>query len=261
MLDTNEYICKFKEEIKNEYFNTATTLDVDSIETFKHALKLGYRDSQRTFSKINEKVWSKQVTKDEFYNKFSVELQKIFKRETDFSPETLFVDFFNFFQNYGYRVTYGQAQKVINMAFKYLYCLDTKKEYKDIFDKCHVPLDSFTLAWYKRNILKKTDAKDYQIKSEDSWSKLSKEKYTHIQELIKTRVGEGLKIKINGNELYLPQTPLEFEFIIWQEEIMNQAVANFNKTIYKSINETYNTKDDYRTMLKDTDKYIKKLKE
>ena len=42
---------------------------------------------------------------------------------------------------------------------------------------------------------------------------------------------------------------------------MNQAVANFNKTIYKSINETYIAVYDYRMMLKDTNKYIKQLKE
>ena len=261
MLDFENYFKKFKNEIKNEYFRNASTLDVDNKEIFKLALNLGYRDAQRTFIKINEKVWSKDGAKDKFYNKFSVELQKLFKNKTFFSPEPLFDDFIKFFQSRGYAVTYGQAQKVINMAFKYLYCLDTKKEYKHIFDKCHIPLDSFTLAWYKRNILRRTDDKKYQIKSDDSWSKLSREKYTNIQELINSRVSKGLKIKINGNDLPLPKIPLEFEFIIWQEEIMNQAVANFNKTIYKSINEIYNATDDYRMMLKDTDKYIKQLKE
>ena len=261
MLDFENYFKKFKNEIKNEYFRNASTLDVDNKEIFKLAFNLGYRDAQRTFIKINEKVWSKDGAKDKFYNKFSVELQKLFKNKTFFSHEPLFDDFIKFFQNYGYTVTYGQAQKVINMTFKYLYCLDDKKQYKeDIFDKCHMPLDSFTLAWYKRNILKKTDAKDYQIKSEDSWSKLEKEKYTHIQKLIKKRVEEGLKIKINGSNIPLPKAPLDAEFVIWQEEIMNQAVTNFNKTVYKSLNKKYSKKDDYREMLKDTEEYINQLR-
>ena len=123
-----------------------------------------------------------------------------------------------------------------------------------------MPLDRFTLACYKRNILEKTDAKDYQINSEDSWSKLEKEKYTHIQELIKKRVKEGLKIKINGSNIPLPEIPLDAEFVIWQEEIMNQAVTNFNKTVYKSLNKKYSKKDDYREMLKDTEEYINQLR-
>ncbi len=261
-MELTTYVDKFKEDIKNEYFNSTTTLNVDNVKIFEHALKLGYRDAQRTFHKINEKVWSTSKAQDKFYSEFSSKLQEIFKYEIIFSPEALFDKFIEFFHNHGYTVTYGQAQKVINMAFKYLYCLDNREEYKEnIFDKCHIPLDSFTLAWYKRNILRRTDDKKYQIKSDDSWSKLSREKYTNIQELINSRVSEGLKIKINGNDLPLPKIPLEFEFIIWQEEIMNQAVANFNKTIYKSINEIYNATDDYRMMLKDTDKYIKQLKE
>ena len=117
MLDTEEYIHKFKKEIKNEYFNSTTTLDADNIDVFEYALKLGYRDAQRTFYKINEKVWSKVGAKDEFYNNFSFKLQKFFKNETNFSPEQLFVDFISFFQSYDYTATYGQAQKVINMAF------------------------------------------------------------------------------------------------------------------------------------------------
>lgn len=41
--------------------------------------------------------------------------------------------------------TYGQTQKIINMAFKYLYCIDGID--KECFRSCHMPLDSFTLEW------------------------------------------------------------------------------------------------------------------
>lgn len=263
MLIFENYVSKFKKEIKNKNFDSIEEFDIYNNKMFETALRLGYKDAQRTFTNINKLVWEKHNdSKDKFFDSFSEEIQKIFiKKESNFSPKFLFDKFTEFFQSYGYTVTYGQAQKVINMTFKYLYCLDDKKQYKeDIFDKCHMPLDSFTLAWYKRNILKKTDAKDYQIKSEDSWSKLEKEKYTHIQELIKNRVEKGLKIKINGINIPLPEAPLDAEFVIWQEEIMNQAVTNFNKTVYKSLNKKYSKKDDYREMLKDTEEYINQLR-
>ena len=255
MLDFKNYFKKFKNEIKNEYFRNASTLDVDNKEIFKLALNLGYRDAQRTFIKINEKVWSKDGAKDEFYNKFSVELQKLFKNKTFFSPEPLFDDFIKFFQSHGYAVTYGQAQKVINMAFKYLYCLDTKKDYKDIFEKCHMPLDSYTLEWYKRHIYPIDKTKNFKITSNDKWSNMDPQKYQAITNDIKLHL-QYTSITINGVKEDLPQTPLETEFIIWQEEIMNQTVATFNKAIDKKYNKT----DDYRKMLNDTEQYINQLK-
>lgn len=255
MLIFENYVSEFKKEIKNEYFRNASTLDVDNKEIFKSALNLGYRDAQRTFIKINEKVWSKDGAKDKFYNKFSVELQKLFKNKTFFSPEQLFNDFIKFFQKYGYTVTYGQAQKVINMTFKYLYCLDDKKQYKDIFEKCHMPLDSYTLEWYKRHIYPIDKTKNFKITSNDKWSNMDPQKYQAITNDIKLHL-QYASITINGVKEDLPQTPLETEFIIWQEEIMNQTVATFNKAIDKKYNKT----DDYRKMLNDTEQYINQLK-
>ena len=45
---------------------------------------------------------------------------------------------------------YGKAQKVINMTFKYIYCLEGAKEREDYFRFCHMPLDSITLEWFYR---------------------------------------------------------------------------------------------------------------
>ena len=56
---------------------------------------------------------------------------------------------------------YGKAQKIVNMAFKYLYCCadadDYSKKENDYFKYCHVPLDTFTLEWFRHEwFLRKT---------------------------------------------------------------------------------------------------------
>lgn len=50
---------------------------------------------------------------------------------------------------------FGKAQKVINMAFKYLYCFDDAPLYPDHFKHCHMPIDSYTLNWCFDNFAKK----------------------------------------------------------------------------------------------------------
>ena len=56
--------------------------------------------------------------------------------------------------------TYGKAQKIVNMSFKNLYALCSKKnieeQYSRHFEYCHVPLDSFTLEWFQRQCVQRT---------------------------------------------------------------------------------------------------------
>ena len=45
-------------------------------------------------------------------------------------------------------LTVGQAQKIINMSFKYLFCCaDIRNSKLSHFTWCHMPLDSVTLEW------------------------------------------------------------------------------------------------------------------
>ena len=45
-------------------------------------------------------------------------------------------------------LTVGQAQKIINMSFKYLFCCaDIRNNKLSHFTGCHMPLDSVTLEW------------------------------------------------------------------------------------------------------------------
>lgn len=78
-------------------------------------------------------------------------------------------------------ITYGKAQKIINMCFKYLYLFDdaNNSEYKNIFDCCHMSIDSNILNWFATN--DKRNASDYMI----SWSNLNENNYRKIQYNIK----------------------------------------------------------------------------
>lgn len=99
------------------------------------------------------------------------------------------------------KLTIGQSQKIINMAFKYLYCCeDIRGKYNKHFAYCHMPLDSYTLNWYSGD-------KKYQG---TPWSKINAIcEYFDIQNRIRDRL-------CHGNVL------LE-EFSIWLEEKKKQT--------------------------------------
>ena len=46
------------------------------------------------------------------------------------------------------QATFGKAQKIINMTFKYMYCFDDADQYCSKFEPCHMPLDSYILDWF-----------------------------------------------------------------------------------------------------------------
>lgn len=90
----------------------------------------------------------------------------------------------------------GQVQKIINMAFKYLYCCeDFRSEHEQLFLYCHMPLDKYTLKW----LYKKEQYKGY------SWSTINcKDTYFKIQNDFRETLGD--------------KNMLVAEFWIWQSE-------------------------------------------
>ena len=90
-------------------------------------------------------------------------------------------------------MTYGQAQKWLNMTIKYLYCLQYNK-FKKAFHYLHVPID---------NRIIKSAYKDFKIaKPVESWSKWNKEEYTNYQEKLIKAIGDK-------------KDPLRWEFTAW----------------------------------------------
>jgi len=60
----------------------------------------------------------------------------------------------------------GQAQKIINMAFKYLFCCEDIRENKmSHFTWCHIPLDKVTLDWLGMKGLAWTSIDDLELYS------------------------------------------------------------------------------------------------
>jgi len=47
------------------------------------------------------------------------------------------------------KITYGKAQKIVNMTMKQLYCFDNAHKYKtSVFQYCHIPIDSVILEFF-----------------------------------------------------------------------------------------------------------------
>lgn len=133
----------------------------------------------------------------------------------------------------------GQAQKIINMAFKYLYCCEDLRDAKGgFFDFCHMPLDSFTLNWVKE-IFEEKNGKSIpkqlgfnkgsgsEIKpwSEIKWSAISNENgYFELEESIRKY------IKNCESDV----TVLQAEFYIWETE-KNRASAKEARKLLKDL--------------------------
>lgn len=105
-------------------------------------------------------------------------------------------------------ITYGLAQKIVNMTFKYLYLFDDKEKYESIFKQCHMPLDSYILDYLRSGV--DAEWKVDAIKSDDKWSKLEEEDYTRISESILK------KCKEQSDDL---RYPLFAEFYIWPKAL------------------------------------------
>lgn len=131
-------------------------------------------------------------------------------------------------------IHYGKAQKIVNMTFKYLYCIvNDKNENNYIY--CHMPLDSVILDWIwdNKSIMPyeaiNTMPKKLQHGYFDSWSNLeyngncnltgcgNRYSYMFYQHLIR-KFCEDKEI-----------TPLQLEFLVWPQYQWERAAKEFYK--------------------------------
>lgn len=160
----------------------------------------------------------KQTDYDKWHNETCLAFQTEFKAQS------------------GQGIMYGKAQKIVNMTMKYLLCMQGSEEYIERFKDCHMPLDTYTLAWFCDTVVswykKKEEAKTTRISitkiKNTSWSNLEcgsngvQYSYLWMQKLIR----EYLENKDNvnyRNEKGDSLTPLEAEFYIWPEQKFIQA--------------------------------------
>lgn len=219
-MNIKNYVNDFKDGIRFEFKKCKNLkFDPHNPDLFEAAVKEGYGDAKRTFTKIGEFWQKKPELKEKLFKSLAEKIRTLFLC-TDIEFNSWHKETCKYFCNElnenGYEAAYGQAQKIVNMALKYLYCLDGAEQYEYIFKKCHMPLDSFTLEWFKRTINTKSDENE-KIKSE-TWSKMSEETYDKVCSKI---------FKELSDQNVLPQNPLMAEFIIWPEIQLNLATEAF----------------------------------
>ena len=121
--------------------------------------------------------------------------------------------------------TYGKAQKIVNMTFKYLYCYSDAPDYYERFEPCHMPLDSYILDWFLSiyaPIWEKGSPKGDKLTLNGKnrlpkWSNLDYlvgGKYNPGQDIPQyIEIQEAIKVILKSYNV----TRLEAEFIIWYE--------------------------------------------
>ena len=144
-------------------------------------------------SYVKEKFWdyfNGKISFNQFHDKACNDMIEIFSKRYN-------------------NVTYGKAQKAVNMIFKYFYCFDyaDSPQYENKFSDCHMPLDSKILEWFR---------KDIDNSQNTPWSYLNKDEYDKIQECINKHIGA----KYNGG-----YTVLQAEFVIWDKAINNKTIT------------------------------------
>lgn len=168
---------------------------------------------------------------------------------------------------------YGKAQKVINMTFKYIYCLKGAEKKEKYFEFCHMPLDSITLEWFYRlgekgvKINVEIEGKKIEEKigrKFSSWSNLPKtsERDKNEKEKIKVAsygyidIQKTIRKYFKNNEKL---TPFKAEFIIWpQMQLVLASETLFSKLI--ELNKDYiNTGEIYNKILEDYNKKYENL--
>ena len=240
----------FKKGIKKrnpDKFEILTQKSVKDKDSISAAVSLAYNDAKRTMSGI------KEADRDNALKDIETALWKYFKEKPvqnlahDFDKEhdNLCKIWCNSFENIDKEIgTYGKAQKIVNMSFKYLFCCKDADDYKEYFKFCHMPLDSYTLEWFKRDAEIKwpesKKGKKITISKIASWSTLedndsgfftkSKDNkdteyysYHFYLKNIREHIDEKKYKKASGDAL----SPLELEFLIWPEIQRHLAVEGF----------------------------------
>lgn len=211
-------------------------------EVYTAAVHLGYLDMCRTCHGIGTKVSDDERTASfktlgekikGLLDDSSIDSQEAF----DAKHKELCKEYMDLLEYYGYPIKYGQAQKVVNMAFKYLFCCEDASS-KPAFEYCHMPLDGLIMNWCKDWC-----KKEYGISvnnDKDAWSKLTEKKYTKITNAIfKKLKSDDVQYSIGDKDITLPEIPLKAELVIWPEEARKKTTKELLKQLEKAC------KDDY----------------
>ena len=197
-----------------------------------------------------EKMLDTFVTKiEKYFISSAPSTQSIFN---DFHNELCTI-FLSDCKTNGYIHTYGNAQKMINIMFKYLSCFEDAAKYKDWFKYCHLTLDRFTyngyrLPFYRDIVYPRMHGSSATALT--NWSELESYEYTPVTNDIIDYVNSHPKtynyyLDICQKELHILSsishlsddyilTPFEAEFFLWiiAKKCIDKSV---NNAIIKNI--------------------------
>lgn len=172
-----------------------------------------------------EKVWA-------YFNQMPAPTSQ---REFNLFHEELCDTFLSGFNNFGYTHTYGNAQKQVNVLFKYLSCYADSTRYAEWFRYCHMALDGYTYNGYRLPFYVKVVHKsiyNIPVGPLTAWSKLTRSEYKAVTADITTYVNTNPKTyneyldicaqfpvltnipRLSPKDDYV-LTPFEAEFFIW----------------------------------------------
>ena len=157
--EVTEFVKTINRGPLKEYFPKEKTeekkIDWNKDDVYVEALYQGYLDACRTFK------WSEKIKKDypneeakrgyiegKFKSGIAHEIREYLNKPKAYSfdgfHEKVCKKLKECFPEKETNITYGQTQKIVNMAFKYLYCLFYKygKLKEGQFADCHMPLEA-----------------------------------------------------------------------------------------------------------------------
>lgn len=209
---------KFQKRIqeirKNETFSFD---DPVSDRMYTLAVSFAYNDAKRALKGI-AKTPEKQNDKETALSTLTTKLKEYFEQGLEFDHMDLCDSFKESFTIFS--MTYGAAQKIVNLSFKYLYCFNNfKSKYFEKFANCQMVLDSFILSWFKKVV----DVKGtVHIGYSETWSGMeSYIKYTSIQRMI----ADYVSLRAQGLSV------LEYEFVLWPKTLLYEAAVAWMSTI------------------------------
>ena len=206
---------------------------VNDLEQYKKILNLyAYRDMQprtiKGLGKFNNDIHNRSKMKN-FLNMIALDLYNFIVNEPkkdicefDDWHHKECIKFVNGFKKTtGISINYGKAQKIINVSFKYIYCLKNSNQYSNKFTYCHMTLDSYTYygngknSFYYSVVYKwATDINKKITKPSVCWSSLDYSLYIEIQ--------NNIRDYINNTSYYIDKnrkklTPFQAEFYIFDD--------------------------------------------
>lgn len=193
-----------KEKTAEQFYQIpAVKKRLESENPIKGAFELAYFDTQRTLRGLGKNENRKCIKQEiftivsEFYNDLSVNFTYYSLRDYDGSFFITSDKIISVGKKYGFEIHFGQAQKIINMFFKYMLLVDERLNLH--LNYFHVPLDGVILG----GIAKRKEYGDLcsYAKTSMPWSKMEDRKtYMALQ--------NGLREKYDA--------PIIFEFNVWE---------------------------------------------